>query len=105
PASATTASMPATRATWPCSRPTDALHSFPTRRSSDLFSANCQLRNQRTLLIFSLYLRALPPVTFYRFVKIIIDVILQRHGLREPDRKSTRLNSRHVKISYAAFCL
>src|SRR5690606_40309552 len=37
---------------------------------------------------------------------------LQRHGpgaLREPlvpaDRKSTRLNSSHVKISYAVFCL
>src|SRR5690606_41731837 len=24
---------------------------------------------------------------------------------REPDRKSTRLNSSHVKISYAVFCL
>src|SRR5690606_41067271 len=27
-----------------------------------------------------------------------------RHGARE-DRKSTRLNSSHVKISYAVFCL
>src|SRR5699024_12095706 len=26
-------------------------------------------------------------------------------GLREPDRKSTRLNSSHVSISYAVFCL
>src|SRR5690554_7784401 len=25
--------------------------------------------------------------------------------LREPDRKSTRLNSSHVRISYAVFCL
>src|SRR5690606_40150647 len=25
--------------------------------------------------------------------------------LRRPDRKSTRLNSSHVKISYAVFCL
>src|SRR5215475_3136846 len=25
--------------------------------------------------------------------------------LRQPDRKSTRLNSSHVKISYAVFCL
>src|SRR5690606_39813127 len=29
---------------------------------------------------------------------------MQRHGLRA-DRKSTRLNSSHVKISYAVFCL
>src|SRR5215469_17669616 len=29
-----------------------------------------------------------------------------RHGHRpEPDRKSTRLNSSHVEISYAVFCL
>src|SRR5690606_38216860 len=27
------------------------------------------------------------------------------HALSEPDRKSTRLNSSHVKISYAVFCL
>src|SRR5690606_40550848 len=26
-------------------------------------------------------------------------------GLRDGDRKSTRLNSSHVKISYAVFCL
>src|SRR5690606_41575835 len=31
----------------------------------------------------------------------------QRHGLAQlrQDRKSTRLNSSHVKISYAVFCL
>src|SRR5690606_40213463 len=29
----------------------------------------------------------------------------QRAGLRRRDRKSTRLNSSHVKISYAVFCL
>src|SRR5690625_6048192 len=27
------------------------------------------------------------------------------HGLSVPDRKSTRLNSSHVAISYAVFCL
>src|SRR5690606_3685899 len=26
------------------------------------------------------------------------------HQIRPPDRKSTRLNSSHVKISYAVFC-
>src|SRR5436309_7200836 len=29
----------------------------------------------------------------------------QRGALEEKDRKSTRLNSSHVKISYAVFCL
>src|SRR5690606_41209217 len=34
------------------------------------------------------------------------DVALERrHVLGRPDRKSTRLNSSHVKISYAVFCL
>src|SRR5690606_41669494 len=31
--------------------------------------------------------------------------IADRHGVEPPDRKSTRLNSSHVKISYAVFCL
>src|SRR5690625_5887899 len=30
---------------------------------------------------------------------------LQRHNAKEEDRKSTRLNSSHVAISYAVFCL
>src|SRR5207302_11499720 len=29
----------------------------------------------------------------------------EAHGCIPPDRKSTRLNSSHVKISYAVFCL
>src|SRR5690349_22378306 len=29
----------------------------------------------------------------------------RRRGQRRPDRKSTRLNSSHVEISYAVFCL
>src|SRR3712207_8674034 len=29
----------------------------------------------------------------------------QRSYMREPDRKSTRLNSSHANISYAVFCL
>src|SRR6266511_5516631 len=31
--------------------------------------------------------------------------VLGCRGRRRPDRKSTRLNSSHVKISYAVFCL
>src|SRR5215475_13024541 len=30
---------------------------------------------------------------------------MSRPGRASPDRKSTRLNSSHVKISYAVFCL
>src|SRR5690606_40411142 len=31
--------------------------------------------------------------------------VIQARGRAEEDRKSTRLNSSHVKISYAVFCL
>src|SRR5699024_12298116 len=34
-----------------------------------------------------------------------VAVGLGYHGTHTPDRKSTRLNSSHVSISYAVFCL
>src|SRR5690606_42087361 len=33
------------------------------------------------------------------------EIVLTGLGPRDEDRKSTRLNSSHVKISYAVFCL
>src|SRR5690349_22307872 len=36
---------------------------------------------------------------------VAIDYGLKRNILRNLDRKSTRLNSSHVEISYAVFCL
>src|SRR5690606_40100197 len=36
--------------------------------------------------------------------RMVDDVVAFHRGLSE-DRKSTRLNSSHVKISYAVFCL
>src|SRR5690606_41776908 len=32
-------------------------------------------------------------------------IVFDEEGMRKIDRKSTRLNSSHVKISYAVFCL
>src|SRR5437868_8231071 len=62
-----------------CSRDLGDLHSFPTRRSSDL-DAGHEV-GHRVAGIF--------------------------HDEKSPrlDRKSTRLNSSHVSISYAVFCL
>src|SRR5437868_11543647 len=55
------------------------LHSFPTRRSSDLsIHGGANLRGDQW-----------PPAAVGRM----------------RDRKSTRLNSSHVSISYAVFCL
>src|SRR5690606_41354047 len=66
------------------------LHSFPTRRSSDLIEGiNFEGKDGvRQVFIGGL----LAPVESWTDGLIV-------------DRKSTRLNSSHVKISYAVFCL
>src|SRR5699024_12759296 len=84
------------------------LHSFPTRRSSDLeiISANANGGAFRNGLLFfepehedAIY-QTLRIKDYKNILKDweIEDIILQ-------DRKSTRLNSSHVSISYAVFCL
>src|SRR5699024_11725462 len=60
------------------------LHSFPTRRSSDLACTPTR--------------RLSPPPPSRRRPRA-------RGRRRDGDRKSTRLNSSHVSISYAVFCL
>src|SRR5688572_31691393 len=79
------------------------LHSFPTRRSSDLGGSGCW--------------RAKPPrrrgVRIGRRTTMPCCALLWRGlstsfvcgGTKERDRKSTRLNSSHSQISYAVFCL
>src|SRR5699024_12312292 len=65
------------------------LLSFPTRRSSDLWkSAKKNMLN------------AIEKDLDTRFAGVKDDMVL---GMA--DRKSTRLNSSHVSISYAVFCL
>src|SRR5205807_10385688 len=79
------------------------LPSFPTRRSSDLgfFGAGLEA-----------FGFALPPLrTFAPGLPPGLAAVLQRGLSVEParrfptDRKSTRLNSSHLVISYAVFCL
>src|SRR5690606_41688039 len=81
------------------------LHSFPTRRSSDLVLV------QRPESVPIVRLSAFEG-DFHRekaFVGGSTEFdIKQRFSLSarsKADRKSTRLNSSHVKISYAVFCL
>src|SRR5437899_5178656 len=66
------------------------LHSFPTRRSSDLAKgdSNQQLKATGSIAVLS----------FSGY-----EAGTARFQLR--DRKSTRLNSSHLGISYAVFCL
>src|SRR5690606_40232325 len=88
------------------------LHSFPTRRSSDLGLLG-DLRYGRTAhslaLALSLYgvtLHTIAPGGLEMPANITLE--LRERGMEvveHEDRKSTRLNSSHVKISYAVFCL
>src|SRR5438034_10781790 len=70
-----------------CSGDHRDLHSFPTRRSSDLSVAFRNLAFFRTGII--------------RSSSLCVRVMVTPRG----DRKSTRLNSSHTVISYAVFCL
>src|SRR5690625_6322074 len=73
-------------------------HSFPTRRSSDL----PQYPQQKIGLCF------LPsPIRLHQVYIVEALFLLSQHisALNQLDRKSTRLNSSHVAISYAVFCL
>src|SRR5207248_9713424 len=95
------------------SAPLPNLHSFPTRRSSDLivsFKSNFiyKARNfrpveelcgaQKPLRAQSVFLRP-KNLPFGR------QVVANRRERCLIDRKSTRLNSSHRTISYAVFCL
>src|SRR5207302_9093017 len=68
------------------------LHSFPTRRSSDLIFVGSGKSTPRPANKV-----AKIGTTFHSNKESCADF--------RQDRKSTRLNSSHVKISYAVFCL
>src|SRR5206468_12165419 len=83
-----------------CSGDHRDLHSFPTRRSSDLDAQVTTLRER--LLKLAVWVE--------RSVRrIVLHLPASFPWLptwrRRPDRKSTRLNSSHDQISYAVFCL
>src|SRR5690606_41069550 len=94
-----------------------ALHSFPTRRSSDLSVGHIEPRALRPALAECLrrFDPAVRPALAARNVRPVgVGVVpvgdaVQKHArlslVSISDRKSTRLNSSHVKISYAVFCL
>src|SRR5699024_11419901 len=93
--------------------PHRALHSFPTRRSSDLIlpirqpvrlssrKANNLVRSPNCAMTVQ------PPVAAGFSPVAGRRKATRWHAVITPirDRKSTRLNSSHVSISYAVFCL
>src|SRR5207253_7118909 len=86
------------------------LHSFPTRRSSDLaqrLKREIAPYENRVLLTEKLKEGFhLDPQKLSR-TSLVSDAsaAIQRAAGTGGDRKSTRLNSSHVAISYAVFCL
>src|SRR5690606_41666724 len=88
-------------------------HSFPTRRSSDLSTGGLRkiiARNHQFLGVN----RAIEAVKERKSRQGKLGVFWHTQGagksysmvmFTRKDRKSTRLNSSHVKISYAVFCL
>src|SRR5690606_41748394 len=85
------------------------LHSFPTRRSSDLFTSIWIYILAPVLVITQIIGGA---IMSYLRVRFNFWLGFLYHALWNfiaffiiEDRKSTRLNSSHVKISYAVFCL
>src|SRR5204862_7588983 len=77
------------------------LHSFPTRRSSDLMLRQIQTSNQAMQQSGERLRLALEASLIGTWDW---EASSARRN-RSPDRKSTRLNSSHVEISYAVFCL
>src|SRR5690606_41752982 len=90
------------------------LHSFPTRRSSDLDLLGLykltSVAPGDVLAVVHPGVKGKPgrtvkgrevPVTEPRSVQLKVGAGAEW----QEDRKSTRLNSSHVKISYAVFCL
>src|SRR5205814_2458565 len=90
-------------------RPPSALHSFPTRRSSDLIRKNGVPYSDKAVL--TEYVTLLPGQQNDSYIALTAFVddptyltgqFIRTYNL---DRKSTRLNSSHLGISYAVFCL
>src|SRR5690606_39971130 len=79
------------------------LHSFPTRRSSDL-AARSEARHHPGFRRNDASAARRGAARVARDDPHRLDRT-RAQGAADRDRKSTRLNSSHVKISYAVFCL
>src|SRR5690606_41912953 len=88
------------------------LPSFPTRRSSDLKTSSWYLilrvdhPQEIRFEVFLIYnQRRRRQASLHQLHSYLFRVVHSPSVVDLQDRKSTRLNSSHVKISYAVFCL
>src|SRR5690606_40838798 len=71
-----------------------------------LFRSSAGVTHASSVTAFDFLRTLLRPVAGFSAASSVLLWISRPCGLqRTPDRKSTRLNSSHVKISYAVFCL
>src|SRR5690606_42127320 len=92
----------------PCSSAHPDLPSFPTRRSSDLTAASRYEDNlavNKAVADVKDSVRIIPTPKSMNVKRGTTTLNDQWTITFAGDRKSTRLNSSHVKISYAVFCL
>src|SRR5699024_11288237 len=93
--------------------PVHNLPCFPTRRSSDLIGHLLGIEQSVLLSILIMVIWAVIYITsaslgLYKGIKKLSNLnvyLALALALFVIDRKSTRLNSSHVSISYAVFCL
>src|SRR5690606_39884948 len=84
------------------------LPSFPTRRSSDLLMHLAVIARVLGVLLMIFSLTLLVPIAvslWFNDNNYMTFLWGFAFAFGAGDRKSTRLNSSHVKISYAVFCL
>src|SRR5207302_6339296 len=79
--------------------PTSTLFPYTTLFRSDLFSTRVSLQKPRLVTLMDEQQQC------DYLIGRIQRIAVMRRAKQQRDRKSTRLNSSHVKISYAVFCL
>src|SRR5699024_12687259 len=85
---------------------TRSLPSFPTRRSSDLINRHLHLQVENLRLASGGGWNEVAVQHFENVAANLAQLLLHLNAVvLDQDRKSTRLNSSHVSISYAVFCL
>src|SRR5205807_3566582 len=88
--------------------PPTVLPSFPTRRSSDLLGGRARFGQHPPPIVVEVALERSDLAVRDQPQPIgagLDQVAIVRHQDHRADRKSTRLNSSHLVISYAVFCL
>src|SRR5262245_63927529 len=84
--------------------PRSTLFPYTTLFRSDLLAMEPDARAAKGVFLAFQYPMEIPGVATMTFLRTAVNSVRKQRGEKE-DRKSTRLNSSHLGISYAVFCL